>query len=178
MNKKTFFVMLLVVGGVVGLATVQAATKTVPPQDPEKNGAIQILTTAELMKNLIDPEYEKLKDAVEVPAEGRKAIRALYIAAFNTAELSNLTFSRTEDDYMATEEWSQEAVRGRTLAVKLANSVRDRAEYPEIKANYLTLVRSCNDCHRLFMPGEIDEIVAPTSWGEIVDEDPDAFKFQ
>ncbi|MDK1022448.1 MAG: hypothetical protein QGD90_12520 [Candidatus Hydrogenedentes bacterium] len=147
----------------------------------------QILSTAELMKQLMDPIYEDLKDAIEVPPKGRKAWRALYIASYNLAEVNNLLFSREPEDdedeekkaYLYTQEWIDESLEAVDLLVKLAESVRAQSEYDVMKANYMAVLNNCNQCHRVFEleKGEIDEILAPDSWGLEVEEDPEVFHF-
>ena len=140
----------------------------------------QIITTTELMKQMMDPMYEELKDAIEFPPEKRKAWRALYIASFNLAEMNNLLFSREDEkkEYLSTQEWIDESLEAVELLVTLAESVRGQADYDVLKKNFLAVMNNCNQCHRVFEPGEVDPIEAPASWGEEVEEDPDAFKFQ
>jgi len=138
----------------------------------------QIVSTAELMKLLVDPIYEELKDAIETPPDGRNEWRALYIAAFNLAEVNNLLFSRSDEDYQATPEWIEESLEAQELGITLAESIRAQSEYETIKDNYLAVMRNCNDCHRTFEPGEIDEITPPLSWDIEVEKDPAAFEFQ
>ena len=138
----------------------------------------QIVETAELMKLLVDPIYEELKEAIEVEPKGRKAWRALYIAAFNLAEVNNLLFSRTDEDFMLTPEWVEESLNAQRILNAFAKSVRSQSEYEVLTENYLAVMSNCNDCHRTFSPGEVDEIVPPESWGMTVEEDPEGFKFQ
>lgn len=145
----------------------------------------QILSTAELMKQLMDPIYEDLKDAIEFPPERRKAWRALYIAAFNLAEVNNLLFSREPeagDDeekkaYLTTPEWIEESIEAVDLLVTMAESVRAQSEYEVMKANYMAVMNNCNQCHRQFEPDEIDEIMPPESWSEKVQVEPDKISF-
>ena len=128
---------------------------------PEK----AIISTAEVMKLLVDPTYETLKDAVENPPQKRAEWRALYVAAFSLAELTNLMYSRGDEEFQHTPEWQKEAKASQEIVTKLAESIRSQADYALIKENYMALVTDCNECHRIFMPGEIDEIVPPESWG-------------
>ncbi len=148
--------------------------------EPTPHYEKQIINTAELMKQLMDPIYEELKDAIEVPPEKRKAWQRLYIASFNLAEVNNLLFSRVDKkkEYLSTQEWIDESIEAVDLLVTLAESIRGQGEYDVLKKNFMAVVNNCNQCHRVFEPGEIDEIVPPTSWGVEVEEDPDAFKFQ
>lgn len=128
-------------------------------------GPIQILEADELMKLLVDPMFEDLKDAIENPPEKRKHWRSLYIAAFNLAEVNNLTFSRTGNDYMETEEWTAEIVKARGEVIDLAETIRTRPEYAELKEKFIVVMQSCNDCHVKFSADEdIDEIEGPLSW--------------
>jgi hypothetical protein len=129
---------------------------------PEK----AIISSAELMKLLVDPTYETLKDAVENPPQKRAEWRALYVAAFSLAELTNLMYSRGDKEFQHTPEWTAEAAKSQAIVTKLAESVRSQADYAVIKENYLELVKDCNACHEKFSKEEeIDEIVPPTSWG-------------
>ena len=130
---------------------------------PEK----AIISTAEVMKLLVDPTYETLKDAVENPPQKRAEWRALYVAAFSLAELTNLMYSRGDEEYQHTPEWLKEAKASQEIVTRLAASIRSQADYAVIKENYMALVTDCNECHRIFKPGEIDEIVPPTSWGAV-----------
>ncbi len=140
----------------------------------------QIITTAELMKQMMDPMYEELKDAIEFPPVKRKAWRQLYITSFNLAEMNNLLFSREDDkkEYLSSQKWIDESLEAVELLVTLAESIRGQAEYDVLTKNYLAVMNNCNQCHREFEPGEVDEIEPPASWGVEVEEDPDAFKFQ
>lgn len=125
----------------------------------------QILETAELMKLLVDPIYEDLKDAIETPPEKRKDWRSLYIAAFSLAELNNLNFSRTGEEYTDNEEWIAFSIKSRDQVVDFAEAVRERPDYAILKEKYLLVMENCNACHAKFAPDEeIDEIEPPLSW--------------
>ena len=160
---------------VASRSVVEAAEIESPPHYEK-----QIITTAELMKQLMDPMYEVLKDAIEVPPEKRKAWRELYIASFNLAEVNNLLFSREDEkkEYLSTQKWIDESIEAVDLLVKLAESVREQSEYDVMKANFMAVMNNCNQCHREFEPGEIDEVNPPTSWGEEIEPDPDKIRFQ
>ena len=128
---------------------------------------IQILEADELMKLLVDPMFEDLKDAIENPPEKRKDWRSLYIAAFNLAELNNLSFSRTGKDYMETDEWTEFVIKARGETIDLAETVRTRPEYDVLKEKFIVVMQSCNDCHVKFSADEdIDEIEGPLSWSQ------------
>lgn len=128
------------------------------------DGPVQVLKTDELMKIMMDPVYEDLKDWIEVPPERRKQWRGLYVAAFSLAEVSNLMYSRTGEEYTENEEWVRLVTEGRDIAIRLAESVREQAEYETLKANYLALVESCNTCHERFNSDEPPEIEVPRAW--------------
>jgi hypothetical protein len=117
------------------------------------------------MKLLIDPTYEKLRDAVENPPEKRAQWRALYISAYSLAELNNIYYSRGDKDFMKKPEWAEHCKLTQELSIKLAESIRAQSDYATIKTNFLAVMKNCNDCHRQFEPGEIDEILPPASWG-------------
>ncbi|PCJ62468.1 MAG: hypothetical protein COA73_06460 [Candidatus Hydrogenedentota bacterium] len=148
------------------LFPVAEAADAAEARTPIQVEQIQIVETAELMKLLVDPMFEELKDAVENPPEKRRHWRSLYIAAFNLAELSNLNFSRRDDDYMSTTEWVEFCIKSRDLSIALADSVKGQADYSIIKNNFLALTDNCNDCHTKFEPGEVDKIEVPESWKE------------
>ncbi len=152
------------------LAAILTATLVVHAADEVKSGGNgpekAIISSAELMKLLVDPTYEQLKDAVENPPQKRAEWRALYVAAFSLAELTNLMYSRGDEEFQHTPEWIAEAEKSQQIVTKLAESVRSQADYAVIKENYLELVKDCNACHEKFSKEEeIDEIVPPTSWG-------------
>lgn len=148
-------------GNTVGAAEIESIVGVAA----ETAKAIQILEADELMKLLVDPMFEDLKDAIENSPEKRKDWRSLYIAAFNLAELSNLTFSRTGKDYMETDEWTAEIIKARGEAIDLAETVRKRPEYSVLKEKFIVVMQSCNDCHVKFSADEdIDEIEGPLSW--------------
>ena len=128
-------------------------------------GPIQVIEADELMKLLVDPTFEDLKDAIENPPEKRKDWRSLYIAAFSLAELNNLNFSRTGEDYMESDEWTEYVLKARTEAIDLAETVRSRPDYAILKEKFTIVMQSCNDCHAKFSADEdIDEIEPPLSW--------------
>ncbi len=150
----------------VGTPIAEAAEAVEDAKTPVQVEQVQVVETAELMKLLVDPTFEELKDAIENPPEKRRQWRSLYIAAFNLAELSNLNFSRRDEDFMSTQEWVDHCIKGRDLSIKLAESIKGQAEYDTIKTNFLAVTDNCNDCHTTFKPGDVDKIEVPTSWQE------------
>ena len=140
----------------------------------------QVLNTAEVMEFLMDPIYEQLKDAVENPPDKRKEWRALYITAYPLAETCNLLFSRVDEkkEYLSTQEWIDASIRARDVTVKLADSIKTQSDYEVIKANFIEMMNDCNECHRKFEPGEVDDVLPPASWGMEVEKDPDKVEFQ
>lgn len=157
---------------VVGIAGYNVAQKNTTDQSTSvveaaetTPGPVQVIEADELMKLLVDPMFEDLKDAIEVAPEKRKDWRSLYIAAFNLAELNNLYFSRTGEDYMETEEWTDTIVKARSEVIALAEAVKERPEYSVLKEKFNVVTQSCNDCHTKFSADEdIDEIEGPLSW--------------
>jgi hypothetical protein len=126
---------------------------------------VQIIEADELMKLLIDPTFEDLKDSIENPPEKRKDWRSLYIAAFSLAELNNLYLSRTGEDYMESDEWTEYVLKARAGAIDLAETVRARPDYTVLKEKFTVVMQSCNDCHTKFSAdADIDEIEPPLSW--------------
>ncbi len=160
-------VVILVLGiclGQAGLLNKVSAQAAEPVKSGGNGPEKAIVSTAEMMKLLVDPTYELLKDAVANPPAKRAEWRKLYVAAFSLAELNNLNFSRGDKDFMATPEWTEELKKTQDLSVKLAESVRAQSDYAIVKENFLAVMNNCNDCHRKFEPGEIDEIVPPAAW--------------
>ena len=159
-------------------SVVMAAEKD--PGTGHERYAAQVIETAEVMKLMVDPAYERLKDAIEVAPEGRKAWRALYIESYSLAELNNLLYSRFDEkkEYYASEEYIEQTDIAAGVLLTFAESVKGQADYEVLKKDYLALVNNCNQCHRLFEPGEIDEIVPPESWGMETEEDPAKVSFQ
>ena len=133
------------------------------------DGPVQVLKTEELMKIMMDPVYEDLKDWIEVPPQRRKAWRGLYVAAFSIAELSNLMYARTGEEYTDSEEWTRLTTEARDTAIQLAESVREQAEYDILKRNYLAVVDSCNRCHERFDDEEPTQIDVPRAWMETLE---------
>ncbi len=193
MNMRAFLVLALLTTGFFGCG--QSAEESEEAARPPAGRASvveaaelertphyekQIINTAELMKQMMDPMYEELKDAIEFPPEKRKAWRQLYITSFNLAEMNNLLFSREDEkkEYLSTQQWIDESLEAVELLLTLAESIRGQGEYDVLKKNFMAVMNNCNQCHRVFEPGEVDEILPPESWGEVVEEDPDAFKFQ
>jgi len=142
----------------------------------------QIINTAELMKLMMDPMFEQLKDAIAEPPEGRKAWRQLYITTFNLAEMNNLLFSREPEkkkEYIGTDHWVEESIEAVELLTTLAVSVREQSEYDVLKKNFNAVLKNCNQCHVDFEgEDEIDEVLQPEAWGVEVKWDPAKVKFQ
>lgn len=130
------------------------------------SGERQILDTGEVMKLLMDPIYENLKDAVENPPQKRAEWRSLYVTSYTLAETHNLLYSRTDHGYMLDPEWRDLVTGARAVATALGESVKNRDDYEVIKSRYMALVESCNSCHRRYDPDEEDapKIDPPRSW--------------
>lgn len=160
-------VVILVLGiclGQAGLLTKVSAQAAEPVKSGGNGPEKAIVSTAEFMKLLVDPTYEQLKDAVANPPAKRAEWRKLYVAAFSLAEINNLYYSRGDEAFMSNPEWAAECLKTQDLTVKLAESIRAQSDYAIVKENFLAVMNNCNDCHRQFEPGEIDEILPPT-WG-------------
>jgi len=158
----------IIVGAVLGQAGLLSPIQAQAPE-PVKSGGNgperAIVSTAEFMKLLVDPTYEKLRDAVATPPAKRADWRALYVAAFSLAEINNLYYSRGDEAFMSKPEWAAECIKTQELTVKLAESIRAQSDYAVVKENFIAVMKNCNDCHRQFEPGEIDEILPPAAWG-------------
>lgn len=129
---------------------------------------IQVLKTAELMKIITDPFYEDLKDAMENPPEARADWRALYVATYQLAEITNLFFARTGEDYLEgkEEEWARLTALSRDDLVALGESIKTQSDYEVIKEKYLQVIDSCNKCHEVFDPENAPDVEPPRSWIE------------
>ena len=128
--------------------------------------AVQVLGTGEFMKIMMAPQYVKLREAVENEPTDREGWRNLYIAALPLAETFNLLYSRSDEGFQSTPEWTEQVDHSMSAALTLSRSIKDKADYAAIKNNYLAVVASCNDCHNQFEPGEVDTIEEPLSWRE------------
>lgn len=194
MNIRTFIVLILLTSAFIGCGqsaeeseeaaqapATRASVVEAAELEPSTHHEKQIINTAELMKLLMDPMFEELKDAIEKPPEGRKMWRQLYITSFNLAEVNNLLFSREPEkkkEYIGTQLWIDESIEAVDLLTKLAESVREQSEYDVLKANFTAVLNNCNQCHRVFEDeDEIDEVFAPSAWGVEVEYDPDKIEF-
>ena len=162
--KKSFVVTASIALSLSALCLFFAQPQPVRGQEAERPQAKQVIEVHELMDLLIDPLYEDLKDAVEVAPEGRKAWRSLYISSYKLAEVDNLLFSREHEEYTTNNDWFTLSAAARDTTAALAASVKERSEYPTIKANYLKVVQSCNNCHERFDGEEPPVIEPPTAW--------------
>ena len=162
----TFSVAALAVAAYnAALTPVQVTTTTVVSAAEGDPVPVPIVETEELMKLLVDPTFESLKDAIETQPEARKDWRTLYIAAFNLAEISNLYLFRNDHDYMTTPEWKTFAAQARDEVVDLAKAVVERPEHGVLKEKFMVVMETCNECHAKFAADEeIDLIEGPLSW--------------
>lgn len=123
----------------------------------EVTGPTQVMETKEMMKIMMDPVWEDIRDLTEKAPEGRRDWRFLYIATFSLAEQHNLLFNRTDREYMATDDWRALSIEGLEASIALADSVREQ-DFDAILANKERTLQSCNACHERFEPGEAPEI--------------------
>lgn len=112
-------------------------------------GVVSIIPSDELMELLFEPFIEDLRLALVKEPKGRRALKAVYNPASAIAETHNLLFSRDDEDYMATPEWIALAIAGRDASEALGDAVMAQ-DYPAAKTAFVTLVKSCNDCHIQF----------------------------
>ncbi len=124
-----------------------AADKEIVP-DTDSNEPIQIVTNDELMKLLFDTNYVLIRKGLKKEPEGRQW-RLPYIGAAGIAEVTNLLFSREDEDYMKTDEWVAAVKVGRKAAIDLCDSLLEM-DYEKSRKNYLVLVDTCNACHEKF----------------------------
>ena len=125
--------------------------------DPTLPEPRPLIDCYELMDILMDPAYEGLKDATEVEPTGRKGWRALYVYSYSLAELANLLFSRTDEDYMGTPEWNELAVEMRERCVAIAEAAKAK-DFPAVQKNYELVIQNCNACHQKFEPEDATEV--------------------
>lgn len=168
-KMKIFVAVTVAAASVVAYNMFDSKTSSAPlpvvDAEDHEPGPVAILETEELMKLLVDPTFESLKDAIEEPPEARRDWRSLYIAAFNLAEINNLYFLRNDHDYMKTPEWAEYAAKARDEVADLAKTVTERPEYAELKNKFMVVMESCNECHAKFAADEdVDEIEPPLSW--------------
>jgi uncharacterized membrane protein len=117
--------------------------------DSDAAGAVPISGTDELMETLFEPLIEELRLSLVVEPKGRRALKAVYNPAAAIAETHNLLFSRDDEDYMATPEWTVLSIAGRDASTAVADAVMGQ-DYPGTKAAFVTLVKTCNECHVQF----------------------------
>lgn len=128
-------------------------------------GPIAIMDTHDLMKYLLDPTFEELKEAIEVAPEKRSEWRAVSSAAASLAEFNNLLYIRTDEDFVTHDQWTESVADSQKASLDLARSVKDQAEFAVLKEKFLGVMQSCNDCHTNVAPDEeLDEIEGPASW--------------
>ncbi len=135
-------------------------------------GVLPVISTDELMEVLFEPLLEELRLALVVEPTGRRALKAVYNPASAIAETHNLLFSRDDEDYMTTPEWSALAIAGREAATAVGDAVMGQ-DYPGAKAAFVSLVHSCNACHDHFdesIDTVDDTIPAPESAEVAADE--------
>jgi hypothetical protein len=144
------FLVVAVTAGLVAPILVKEA----PPVRAEADSAPepkQVIDNDELMKLLFDPLYVDLRNGLREEPEGRQEWRRLYIAAYSLAEITNLLFSREGEDYMATPEWDVLVLEARDATEAVGEGIR-AMDYELTKANYMSLIETCNKCHTTFEP--------------------------
>jgi cytochrome c556 len=133
------------------LALLVLGSGVVPLQAQEKAAAAEsVVETYELMEMLFEPQQLALKGALAQEPEDRKAWKKVFLRANSIAELSNLLFIRSTEDYEQTDEWRQMIVASREAAVAVAGTIRTK-DYAAAKQHYGTLIESCNACHQKFV---------------------------
>lgn len=113
-------------------------------------GPKQVIDNADVMKLLVDPSLEDLKDAMEQEPLQRKQWRAIYIPASRLAEYNNLLFSREgEEEYFQSPEWAEMATEAREITAALRQATKDK-DWRGVQAAYGAMIESCNACHQKF----------------------------
>lgn len=145
--------------GVLGLALCfYALGGTSHASGENAPGAKQVIDTADVMKLLVDPSLEDMKDAMVKEPLQRKQWRAIYIPASRLAEYNNLLFSREgedeiEEEYLRSPEWAEMAVEAREITAALRQASKDK-DWRGVQAAYGAMIESCNACHEKFQTEE------------------------
>ncbi len=138
---------------VIGLAlwdhfpAASAKDKDIVP-DLDANVPVQIIENDELMKLLFDTNYVYIRNGLAEEPQGKKW-RLPYIGAAAIAEVTNLLFSREDEEYMLTDEWVAAVKAGRAAAIELCDSLLEM-DYEKSLKKYTALVETCNACHEEF----------------------------
>lgn len=120
-------------------------------------GPTQVMETKELMKIMMDPLWEDLRDEVAEEPTTRRDWRFMYITVFSLAETQNLLFSREGADYSGTDEWNSLSGEALAATIDLCESVRDK-DFELILKNKDRVMNSCNKCHERFEAEEAPKI--------------------
>lgn len=139
---------------IVGLWTLRAPVEA---REEAVSGPVQVMETKEMMKILMDPLWEDIRDLTEKEPKLRRDWRSLYIATFSLAEDHNLLFNRQGSDYHQTEEWKKFSIDGLKASIALAESVRDQ-NFEAVLENKTKVMNTCNACHQQFEPMEAPTI--------------------
>lgn len=152
MGKASVLGVVIAASVILGLAIWQrfppvAAKGEIVP-DADADGPTQIIGNDELMKLLFDTNYVLLRKNLEEEPRDR-AWRQVYIGAYTLAEVTNLLYSREDEEYMLTDEWRDLVKIGRKAAIDVGEAVKLQ-DYDLTLKNYLVLIETCNACHEKF----------------------------
>lgn len=152
--KRVVVYVSIVIAAVVATSAFNGLAAKAEDENPLKPKAI--LETYELMDVIVNPAFEELRAVAVKEPEGRSDWKGLYNGSHTIAELMNLVFSRSEEDYVGNPDWAVMTAQTRLLAEKMGAAIKEQ-DYPTAKEHYLAMVQSCNACHVKFI-GE-DEVV-------------------
>lgn len=124
--------------------------------DPDALEIVPVVKMNEIMTLFFESRFEELKENLIEEPKRRAAMKAVYDATYALAEAHNLLFSRTEEDYMETDEWLTMAVQGRIATNTLGEALKSR-DYPGMLDAMVTLTKTCNVCHQEFSP-DVDPV--------------------
>lgn len=146
MKKVSIFVFASIL--VVTLA-VFVSSRPLQAQGDEAMAPKQIIPTYEVMEILFEREYDAMKENLAAEPDSRKVWRELYNSTYALAELTNILYSRSDEDYMSEPDWVKHIAETRAATEALGEVVKER-DYANVKTKFEALRVSCNACHTRF----------------------------
>jgi hypothetical protein len=114
-----------------------------------------VVDNGEFMDMFLKATYTELQQSMAKPPADRKEWAAIYQKATRLAEMQNLLFFRNRDE-VKDPRWASHSAAGRQAAADLASSAVfqlrniQKADFEAVRAKYVALANSCNDCHKTF----------------------------
>jgi hypothetical protein len=118
--------------------------------DHHEGGAVPVVDTHELMELLFEHGIEDLKAAVAEEPTGRKGWSTIYKSANSMAEVTNLLYIRSDEDYTSSEDWKNLTTASREAGVEVAAAAA-KQDFALVTTKYNAFVKSCNACHEKFV---------------------------